>query len=179
MKTVILFLLSSLLVEAVYAEQRLSDIRPGVPCDKIQEIEKHLGSLELAVDDSKGISKYTGTQGGKKATIEYHCDEGRLTEQTIIVTTTTRDEAYRFANEQKTELITHLGDPIHDGLDLGIWKRLIFGFMGADLDYLTGVVVWGRAKEDAMLLVKEIDSNLWKIYISQGSSKLEYILNAL
>ena len=178
MKIIVFFLLSLLIVEAVCAEQRLSDIRPGVPCDKIPETEKRLGSLELAVHDAKGISKYTGTLGGKKATIVYHCDKGRLTEQKIIVTITTRDEAYRFANEQKIELTKRLGDPIHDGLDLNIWKKLFFGFVGADLDYLTGVVVWGRAKEDAMLLVKETGTNLWEISISLGSSKLEYILNS-
>ena len=178
MKIIVFFLLSLLIVEAVCAEQRLSDIRPGVPCDKIPETEKRLGSLELAVHDAKGISKYTGTHGEKKATIVYHCDKGRLTEQKIIVISTTRDEAYRFANEQKIELTKRLGDPIHDGLDLNIWKRLFFGFVGADLDYLTGAVVWGRAKEDAMLLVKETGTNLWEISISLGSSKLEYILNS-
>ena len=178
MKIIIVFLLSTLLVEAVCAEQRLSDIRPGVTCDTIPETEKRLGSVELSIQDAKGISKYTGTHGGKKATIVYHCDKGRLTEQKIIVISTTRDEAYRFANEQKIELTKRLGDPIHDGLDLNIWKKLFFGFVGADLDYLTGVVVWGRAKEDAMLLVKETGTNLWEISISQGSSKLEYILNS-
>ena len=66
MKIIVFFLLSLLIVEAVCAEQRLSDIRPGVPCDKIPETEKRLGSLELAVHDAKGISKYTGTLGGKK-----------------------------------------------------------------------------------------------------------------
>jgi len=178
MKIIIFFLLSSLIVEAACAEQRLSDIQPGIPCGKIPEIEKRLGSVELAVHDAKGINIYTETQGGREKTIVYHCDKGLLTEQKIIVTSTTRDEAYRFANKQKTALTKHLGEPIHDGLELGIWKRLFFAFLGADLDYLTSVVVWGRAKEDAMLLIREAGTNLWEVSISQGSSKLEYILNS-
>ncbi len=133
MKITVFFLLSSLIVEAVCAEQRLLDIRPGVPCSKILETEKRLGSLESTVHDAQGNRKYSGTQGGKKATILYHCDKGLLAEQTIVVISSTRDEAYRFANEQKIELSKHLGDPIHDGLDLDIWKKLYFGFMGADL----------------------------------------------
>lgn len=178
MKLFIFILLSSLIVEAIYAEQRLWDIRPGFPCDKIPETEKRLGSLELSVHDGKGISQYAGTQGGKKATIEYRCDKGRLAEQVIIITITSRDEANRIANAQKIKLAERLGNPIHDGLDLSIWKKLYFGFMGADLDYLTSVVVWGRKKEDAMLLIMESGTNLWEIYISQGSSKSEYIFNS-
>ena len=177
MRIIIFIILSSLIVEVIYAEQRLWDIRPGFPCDQIPETEKRLGSLELSVHDGKGISKYTGIQGGKKATIVYRCDKGRLAEQLIIITITSRDEASRFANEQKIKLAERLGDPIHDGLDLSIWKRLYFGFMGADLDYLTSVVVWGRAKEDIMLLLRESGTNLWEISISQGSSKSEYIFN--
>jgi len=50
--------------------------------------------------------------------------------------------------------------------------------MGADLDYLTIVVVWGRAKEDAMLMVRETETKKWQVTISQGSSKVEYILNS-
>jgi len=46
--------------------------------------------------------------------------------------------------------------------------------MGADLDYLTIVVVWGRAKEDAMLMVRETETKKWQVTISQGSSKVEY-----
>lgn len=177
MKIINLFLLFLLIVGAVYADQRLSDIQLGIPCDQIPATEKRLGSLELAVNDGEGIRKYTGTQGGEKATIIYRCDKGRLIEQEIVFTSASRDEAYQFANEQKIELANRLGDPIHDGLDLSIWKRLYFGFMGADLDTLIGVVVWGRAKEDAMLLVQETETNLWQVSITQGSSKWEYILN--
>ncbi len=178
MKIIAFFLLSLLTVKAVCVELRLSDIRPGVSCGTIPETEKSLGSLEIAAHDAKGFSKYTGTQGGKEATIVYQCDKGRLTEQKIIVASTTRDEAYQFANKQKIELIKHLGNPIHDGFALGTWKKLFFAFMGADLDYLTAVVVWGRAREDVMLSVKEIGTNLWEVSISQGSPKLEYILNS-
>ncbi len=178
MKIIVYLLFSALIVEVVCAEQRLLDIRPGVPCGKILETEKRLGSVESTVHDAQGNSKYSGIQGGRKATIVYRCDKGLLAEQTIIVISSTRDEAYRFADEQKIELSKRLGDPIHDGLDLDIWKRLYFGFMGADLDYLASVVVWGRAEEDTMLLIKEIGKNLWEVSISQGSSKFEYILNS-
>ena len=54
----------------------------------------------------------------------------------------------------------------------------MFGILGADLDYLTSVVVWGREKEDVMLLVRETEEKLWVVIISQGSSKMEYILNS-
>ncbi len=172
------FLLSLLMIEAVCAVQRLSDIRPGVPCDKIPATEKRLGSREFTTNDAPDVSRYTGTLGGEIATVVYLCDKGRLNEQKIIVTFTTRDEAYRFANEQKMVLTMHLGDPIHDGPDMGVWEKLWFAFKGGDLDYLSIVVVWGRAKEDVMLLVKERGNNLWEITISQGSSKLEYILNS-
>ena len=178
MKLSAFLLLSLLIVQTVCAEQRLSDLEPGVPCSKIPEIEKRLGSVELAARNAKGISVYAGVQGGEKATIVYHCDKERLTEQKIIITSTTRDEAYRLANEQKIKLTKLLGEPIHDGLDLNIWKRLYFAFVGSDLDYLTRVVVWGRAKEDTMLLLKEKGPNLWEVSISRGSSKLEYILNS-
>lgn len=178
MKILIFILLSSLVVEAISAEQRLWDIMPGFPCDKILEAEKRLGSLELSDRDEKGSSQYTGTHGGKKASITYRCDKGQLTEQIIIVTIASRDEANRFTNQQKIKLAERLGDPIHDGLELSIWKKLYFGFMGADLDYLTRVVVWGRAKKDVMLLIMESGSNLWEVSISQGSSKSEYIFNS-
>ena len=178
MKISVFFLLSFLTVQAVYAERRLSDIQPGVPCSKIPEIEKHLGSAELAARNAKGIRVYAGIQGGEKATIVYHCDQERLTEQKIIITSTTREGAYRFANEQKIKLTKLLGEPIHDGLDLSIGKRLYFAFVGSDLDHLTRVVVWGRAKEDTMLLIEETGTNLWEVSISQGSSKLKYILNS-
>jgi len=176
-KVHVFLLLSLLTVEAVCAEQRLPDIKPGISCSKIPEIEKRLGSVESAAHNAKGISVYTGTQGGKTATVTYHCDKEQLTEQKIIITDTTREEAYRFANEQKIELTRLLGEPIHDGFELPTWKRFYFGFMGSDLDYLTSVVVWGRAKEDTMLSVKEKGSNLWEVSVSQGSSKYEYILS--
>jgi hypothetical protein len=178
MKIIIFFLLSSMLAAAVYADQRLSDIRPGVPCDKIAETEQRLGSLESNDHDGQHIKRYTGTQGGEKATILYRCDKGRLTEQTIIVSSTTWEHASRFANAQKLELTERLGEPLHDGLNLGIWKRLYFGFMGADLDYLTRVVVWGKKKDDAMLIIRETGTDQWEVTISQGSSKVEYVLNS-
>lgn len=178
MKKIGIFLLSLLLLEAAYAEQRLSSIRPGVSCDKITDIEIHLGSTESAVRDSKAHSKYTGTLGGRKASIVYHCEQGLLTEQRIIINSASQEEAYRFANEQKLEISKRLGKPIHDGLELGTWRRILFGVLGADLDYLTSVVVWGRAKEDVMLLVRETAANQWEVSISQGSSKMEYILNS-
>jgi hypothetical protein len=55
---------------------------------------------------------------------------------------------------------------------------MLFSFLGADLDYLGAVVVWGKEKEDVMLLIREIETNRWEISISQGSSKFEYILNS-
>lgn len=174
----ILLLLTSLMAEALYADQRLTDVRPGAPCVQAQEAEKRLGSLMLSPDDSKEVSQYIGTYGGKKATITYRCDKGRLTELTIIVSCTSEGEAYQFANAQKVEITQSLGDPIHDGLSLGMWKKFYYGFMGADLDYLTSVVVWGRANEDVMLTVRKSGPDLWEVYISQGSSKLEYILNS-
>ena len=177
MKIIILLLLSSLMTESIFAAQRLSDIRPGTPCEKVLETEGRLGSLELGGAEGNGIREYSGTQGGRKATIVYRCDKGRLMEQKIIVTSASQDVAYEFANDQKIEISNRLGDPIHDGLDLSIWKRLYLGFIGADLDYLTSIVVWGKAKEDVMLLIRGSETNLWEISISQGSSKWEYILN--
>ena len=178
MNKIIAFLLASLLVGTVCAGQRLADIQSGFPCDGIPQVEKSLGSVELATQDTNGISKYTGTQGGVEAIVVYRCDQGRLTEQEIIFTTTSQSKAYQIANEQRKELAKNLGEPIHDGLNLGVWKKMVFGFLGADLDYLTTVVVWGRAKEDVMLLVRETEDKLWVITISQGSSKIEYILNS-
>jgi hypothetical protein len=172
------FLLASLLVGTVCAGQRLTDIQPGFPCDGIPQVEKRLGSVELAAQDANGISKYKGMQGAAEATIVYHCDQGRLTKQEVIFTRSTRSKAYRIADEQRNELSKHLGEPIHDGLNLGVWRKVMFGFLGADLDYLTSVVVWGKAKEDVMLLVRETEDEEWEIIISQGSSKLEYILNS-
>jgi len=178
MNKVIAFLLASLLVGTVYPGQRLIDIQPGFPCDRIPLAEKSMGSVELATQDTNGISKYTVTQGGVEATVVYHCDQGRLTEQEIIFTSTTQNKAYQIANEQRKELSKNLGEPIHDGLNLAAWRRMLFGILGADLDYLTSVVVWGREKNDVMLLVRETEDNLWVITISQGSSKMEYILNS-
>ncbi|MBA1445629.1 MAG: hypothetical protein FE835_12175 [Gammaproteobacteria bacterium] len=178
MNKVITFLLAYLLVGTVYPGQRLADIQPGFPCDGIPQVEKSMGSVELATQDTNGISKYTGTQGGVEATVVYHCDQGRLTEQEIIFMITTQSMAYQIANEQRKELAKNLGAPIHDGLNLGVWRKMIFGILGANLDYLTSVVVWGRAKEDVMLLVRETEDKLWVITISQGSSKIEYILNS-
>ena len=178
MKTIVAIVLSSLLVGTLYAEQRLAETQPGIPCEGIPQVEKRLGSAELTGQVGNGISKYKGTHGGVAATVVYHCDQGRLNEQQIIFTSTTQSEAYQIANEQRKELAKILGEPIHDGLNLGTWRKLMFGILGADLDYLTSVVVWGRAKEDVMLLVKETEDKRWEIIISQGSSKLEYILNS-
>ena len=178
MKVMIALSLVSLLVGTVCAGPRLTDIRPGFPCDGIPQVEKRLGSVELAAQDANGIRKYKGMQGTAEATIVYHCDQGRLTEQEVIFTSTTQSKAYRIANEQRKELSKHLGEPIHDGLNLGVWRKLMFGILGADLDYLTSVVVWGKAKEDVMLLVRETENKDWEVTISQGSSKMEYILNS-
>jgi hypothetical protein len=177
MKNIIPFLLVSLLVGTVCAEQRLTDIQLGFPCDGIAKVEHNLGSMELSAQDAKGISKYSGTQGGEKATVVYHCEKGRLSVQEIIFTSTTQSEAFRIANEQRQLLAKSLGEPIHDGMNMGVLRRMMYGFTGADLDYLTSVVVWGKTKEDVMLLVRETEDKRWEITISQGSSKIEYILN--
>jgi len=172
----ILFLL--LITLSVNGEERLADVRLGTSCESIPNIERRLGSVELTVDNATGISEYSGTHGGKKAKIVYRCAAGVLAEQTVIVTAASRDEAYQFADMQKVELSMRLGDPLHDGLQLAAWRKMLFGFLGADLDYLTAVVVWGRANEDVMLSVTESATNLWQVSISQGSSKQEYILNS-
>jgi hypothetical protein len=178
MKKIIVFLLASLPVGTACAGQRLEAIQPGFPCDAIPQVEKRLGSVELSAQDEKGISKYSGMQGGVDATVVYHCDKGQVTEQEIIFTSTTQGNAYQIANELRKELVKHLGEPIHDGLNLRVWRKMMFGILGADLDYLTSVVVWGREKEDVMLLVRETGDKLWLITISQGSSKMKYILNS-
>ncbi|MFC1681614.1 hypothetical protein ACFL1S_07535 [Pseudomonadota bacterium] len=178
MNKIIVSLLASLLVITVCAGQRVADIRPGFPCDGIPQLEKRLGSVELAAQDTNGTSKYTGTQGGFEATVVYHCDKGQLTEQEIIFTSATQSNAYQIAHKLRKELAKDLGEPIHDGLNLSVWRKMMFGILGADLDYLASVVVWGRAKEDVMLLVRETEDKLWMITISQGSSKMEYILNS-
>lgn len=178
MKAIVAFFLASLLVGTVCVGQRLADIHLGFPCDGIPQVEKRLGSLELAAQDANGISKYKGTQGGLEVTVVYHCNQGRLAEQEIIFTTTTQSKAYQIANEQRKELAKNLGEPIHDGVNLRAWRKLMFGMLGADLNYLTSVVVWGRANEDVMLLVRETEDKRWEVILSQGSSKTEYILNS-
>jgi len=175
------FLLSLFLlvaIAAVHADQRLVDARPGMPCDKVPEIEKRLGSLESSADYSKGILSYQGTQGGEKAVIQYRCEKEKLTELKIIVASSTQEGALRFARAQTTELTELLGKPIHDGLDLKFWEKFYFGFMGADLDYLSSVVVWGKTEGDTMILIRETASNQWEVSVSRGSSKWEYILNS-
>jgi len=178
MKLIYSLLLSLLMVEAAYAGGRLADIRPGDSCDRIPEMEQRLGSRQSAVDDAKGITRYQGTHGGKAATIVYRCADGLLDEQTITVQSASREEAHRFASAQTTALSQRLGEPIHDGLELSRWKQMLYGFIGSDLDYLTRVVVWGRAKEDTMLLVTEKGANQWEVTVSQGGSKTEYIFNS-
>jgi hypothetical protein len=178
MNKTVVFLLAALLVGKVCAGQRLADIKPGFPCDGIPRVEERLGSVELAAQDTNGVSKYAGTQGGVEATVVYHCDKGQLIEQEIIFTRTTQSNAYQIANELRKKLARDLGEPIHDGLNLRVWRKMLFGILGADLDYLTSVVVWGRKKEDVMLLLRETEDKLWVIVISQGSSKMEYILNS-
>jgi len=178
MKAIVAILLAPLLVGTVSAGQRLTDIQPGSPCHEIPQVENRLGSVELAAQDPNGISKYKGIQGGVEATVVYHCERQRLVEQEIIFTVATRSEADQIANQQRNELVEDLGEPIHDGLNLGAWKKLMFGFMGADLDYLTSVVVWGRASKDVMLEIRETEDKGWEVTISQGSSKSEYIFNS-
>lgn len=178
MKKFIVISFAFLLAGTVCAGQRLADIRPGFPCDEIPQIEERLGSIALEAEDTNGISKYRGTEEGFEATVEYHCDMGQLTEQKIIFTSTTKSDAYQIAGVLRKRLAENLGEPIHDGLNLEIWRTFMFGFLGADLDYLSSVVVWGRKKEDVMLLVTETEDKHWVITISQGSSKTEYILNS-
>jgi len=178
MNKVIPVLFALLITFSVHGEERLAAVRLGTPCEEIRDIERRLGSVELSGDNATGISEYSGTHGGKKAKIVYRCATGVLAEQTIVVTAASRDEAYQFADTQKVELSMRLGDPLHDGLQLAAWRKMLFGFLGADLDYLTAVVVWGRANEDVMLSVTESATNLWQVSISQGSSKQEYILNS-
>lgn len=132
MKIIVLFLLALFVVEAVSATQRMSAIRPGNACAGIMEIEKNLGSHELADTGPAGVSKYAGKEDGKDATIIYKCEKGILTEQKVVVTASSRDQAYDFANAQKSQLTSRLGEPLHDGLELGIWSRLFLGFKGAD-----------------------------------------------
>ena len=178
MKAIVAVLLAPLLVGTALAEQRLTDIQPGSPCQEIPQLEKRLGSVELAAQDPNGISKYKGMHGGAEAILVYRCEHQRLVEQEIIFTGATRSEADQIANQQRNELVKDLGEPIHDGLNLGAWKKLMFGFMGADLDYLTSVVVWGRAPKDVMLEIRETEDKGWEVTISQGSSKSEYIFNS-
>lgn len=174
--TLTLFLL--IVVKAAPADQRLVQIRPGMPCDTVSVIEKRLGSLELPAGTSNSSMSYQGTQGGKRAEILYHCEKKKLAEFEIIVAASTEEEALRFARTQRTELAVHLGKPVHDGLDLKFWEKFYFGFMGADLEYLSSVVVWGKSEEDVMILIRETASNRWEVSVSRGSSKWEYILNS-
>ena len=101
MKKLLYLLFLTLAAGIVCAQQRISDIRPGEPCAGILELEKRLGSLALPDQAESGISRFSGNQGGKDAEIEYHCEEGSLTEQRIRVLFPTREEAYRFAREQR------------------------------------------------------------------------------
>ena len=178
MKKIVLFLIASLLTVTAHAGPRLTDVHPGFPCEGIEQVENRLGSVEVAVPDANGISQYRGTEGGTEVTVVYHCEHGWLAEQEIIFKSDTRSEIYRIADAQRKELVKRLGEPIHDGLNLGAWNKMMFGFLGADLDYLTSVVVWGREKADVMLLVRKIEENHWEVIITQGSSKTEYILNS-
>ena len=177
MRFALFFLLLCSMAPVAGAAQRLLDLRPGVPCDKISETERILGSVETAVNGPDGASEYTGTQGGLEASMVYICENGLLAEQRILVTAASREAAYRFANGQKAELVRQFGSPVHDGFDLDIWSRLYFGFKGSDLDYLSEVVVWGKAKEDVMLSVRQKGEARWEITISQGSPKQEFNLN--
>ena len=156
----------------------MSDISPGAACGRILQLEQGLGSSVLSDHGPAGVTRYAGTQGGREATVEYLCEIGKQAEQGDSVTFTSHDEALRFASEQKRELTRHLGEPLHDGLDLGLWQRLLLGFKGADLDYLTSVVVWGKGKDDALLQVRQTGDSLWEISVSRGISKMEYILNS-
>ncbi len=178
MKEILAFLLLCQLAGPLLAEPRLMEIRPGSPCERIAQLEERLGSVVLSAQDGDGISKYRGTQGGVETTVVYHCDQGRLTRQQIIFTSATGSSAYRIADEQRGVLAAKLGEPVHDGLNLPTWRKLLYGFLGADLDYLTSVVVWGRADEDFMLLLRDAGEKGWEIIISQGNSKSEYILNS-
>ena len=177
-KTAIIFLAALLTETGAASEDRFWAAELGVPCAEIPEIEKHLGSVGLEVPEDKDVLRYGRNRGSRTASIEYRCHNGRLSEQTLIVTGGSRDEAYRIAAEQKKRLVELVGEPIHDGLELSVWKRLYFGFVGADLDYLTAVVVWGREKEDSMLLVKEVGKKVWQVSVSRGSPKSEYIFNS-
>ncbi len=178
MSKIFAFFLTFLLVGSVSAAQRLTDIQPGFSCDGIAQLEESLRSVELSTDVASGISKYSGRQGGVEATVVYYCDQGRLIKQEIIFTSATRNEANQNASEQKNKLTQTLGEPIHDGLNIGVFRRMLFGFLGADLDYLTSVIVWGKTIEDVMLSVMETEDKQWVVTISQGRSKMEYILSS-
>ena len=177
MRRVVLLLLLAPITAAVNAGHTLSDVRLGVPCDEIAAAQTREGLLDTTDHGTQRIMRYAGSLGGQTATVIFRCDDGRLAEHIIMVAHTNRDEAFRFAEEQKKELTEHLGQPIHDGMELSIWKRFYFGFMGADLDYLTRIVAWGKTKKDVMLLVRETESARWEVSVSQGSSKTEFLLN--
>ena len=173
-----LVLCSLLASLSVLGGERLAQIPLGTGCDSIPGAELRLGSVALTGQDADGISRYRGMHGGREAEIVYHCAGGSLAEQTVVVTTGSRDEAILFAQSQKIALSNRLGEPVHDGFNLPTWRRLLFGFLGADLDYLMSVVVWGRATEDVILQVSEAGADRWQVSISQGGSKLEYIINS-
>lgn len=171
----ILFLLVTAL--PVPAAERLLDLQPGVPCAGISQIEQGLGSIEITGSADGGM-EFRGVYAGREARIIYRCKESSLTEQIIQIVISGRDQALGFAEQQKAELASQLGDPIHDGLNLPVWRRLLFGILGGDLDYLMSVVVWGRADQDLMLSVTAAGDDRWLITLSRGSSKLEYIINS-
>ena len=157
---------------------RIADLRPGVACERIPGIEQSLGSIALGDRGEGSELSYRGIQGARTAMISYHCVAGALAEQRILVVVDSREEALGFADAQRRELVRRLGDPIHDGLRLPTWRKLLYGFLGADLDYLTAVVIWGNRDEDPMLRLSQTDAQQWQVSISQGSSKLEYIINS-
>jgi hypothetical protein len=173
-----LALFSLLAALSALGGERLAEIPLGTACESIPGIELKLGSVAVTGQDVDGISRYSGIHGGREAEIVYHCAGGSLTEQIVVVTTGSRDEAIRFAQAQKIALSNRLGKPVHDGLNLPTWRRLLSGILGADLDYLMNVVVWGRANEDVILQISETGADRWQVSISQGGSKLEYIINS-
>ncbi|MCP3868184.1 MAG: hypothetical protein GY703_08850 [Gammaproteobacteria bacterium] len=177
-KLIVFNLLALWMLGTAGANQRLLELKPGISCEKIPVLESRLGSIQQTHPVADGSLHYSGTQKGVPATVRYQCSEGQLVEQKITITVPSREEAYRIADEQKAELSRYFGEPVHDGLDMPLWRHFLHGFLGADLDYLTTVVVWGTADQDAMLSVKETKSRQWEICISQGSPKLEYRLNS-
>ncbi len=177
MKTIFTLLLSLLYISTASADQRFTDIPLGSACKKILQIETSLGS-KITKGDINTISHFTGTLNGMEPSIVYHCEQGKVSKHKIILSTKTEKEAYRIANVQSAELKKTLGEPIHDGFNLRLARSIRLGVMGGDMDYLTSVVVWGKAEKDAILVIKKTKENLWEITISRGNSKMEYILNS-